>query len=86
MRFVPLPQRVRDLLVLQRPILTTALRIHFAEFGIMAPKGIHRINKLSAEVPSPALPVSERDDALATRREAITARSMSVSCPFGGGR
>jgi transposase len=53
MRFVPaksaaqqaalLHHRVRDLLVRQRTMLINALRGHFAEFGIIAPAGRHRV-------------------------------------------
>jgi transposase len=53
MRFVPvksaaqqaalLHHRVRDLLVRQRTMLINALRGHFAEFGIIAPVGRHRV-------------------------------------------
>src|SRR4029079_11494854 len=52
MRFVPVKSfdqqpmlrlhRVRELLVRQRTMLATALRAHLAEFGIIAPQGIHR--------------------------------------------
>ena len=48
--------RVRELFVRQRTILATALRAHLAEFGIVAPQGIHRVEKLAAEVRDPAVP------------------------------
>jgi transposase len=48
--------RVRELLVRQRTMLATALRAHLAEFGITAPQGIHRVEKLAAEVRDPAVP------------------------------
>jgi transposase len=48
--------RVRELLVRQRTMLATALRAHLAEFGITAPQGIHRVEKLAAEVRNPAVP------------------------------
>ena len=48
--------RVRELLVRQRTMLATALRAHLAEFGIVAPQGIHRVEKLAAEVRNPAVP------------------------------
>lgn len=48
--------RVRELLVRQRTMLATALRAHLAEFGIIAPQGIHRVEKLAAEVRNPAVP------------------------------
>lgn len=53
MRFVPVKSAeqqaalmlhpVRELLVRQRTILVTAIRAHLAEFGIIAPQGIHRV-------------------------------------------
>jgi transposase len=71
MRFVPVKSiesqsvlmlhRVRELLVRQRTMLATALRAHLAEFGIIAPQGIHRVEKLAAEVQSPAVPALARD-------------------------
>ncbi len=48
--------RVRELFVRQRTMLATALRAHLAEFGIVAPQGIHRVEKLTAEVRDPAVP------------------------------
>ena len=48
--------RVRELFVRQRTILATALRAHLAEFGIVAPQGIHGVEKLAAEVRDPAVP------------------------------
>ena len=48
--------RVRELLVRQRTMLATTLRAHLAEFGIIAPQGIHRVEKLAAEVRNPAVP------------------------------
>jgi transposase len=48
--------RVRELLVRQRTMLATALRAHLAEFGIVAAQGIHRVEKLAAEVRNPAVP------------------------------
>ena len=53
--------RVRELLVRQRTMLATALRAHLAEFGIVAPQGIHRVEKLAAEVHDPAVPVEARE-------------------------
>lgn len=53
--------RVRELLVRQRTMLATALRAHLAEFGIIAPQGIHRVDKLAAEVQSPAVPALARE-------------------------
>jgi len=56
MRFVPVktPEQqaalvahsVRDLLVRQRTMLVNALRGHLAEFGIVAPRGIHKVEEL----------------------------------------
>jgi transposase len=71
MRFVPVKSvdqqsmlmlhRVRELLVRQRTMLATALRAHLAEFGIIAPQGIHRVEKLAAQVHDPAVPPPARD-------------------------
>lgn len=71
MRFVPVKSvdqqsmlmlhRVRELLVRQRTMLATALRAHLAEFGIIAPQGIHRIEKLAAQVHDPAVPPPARE-------------------------
>jgi transposase len=56
-----LMHRVRELLVRQRTMLATALRAHLAEFGIIAPQGIHRVEKLAAEVRNPAVPPLARE-------------------------
>jgi len=48
--------RVRELLVRQRTMLATALRAHLAEFGIVAPQGIHRVEKLAEQVRDPSVP------------------------------
>ncbi|PZQ83061.1 MAG: IS110 family transposase [Ancylobacter novellus] len=53
--------RTRELLVRQRTMLATSLRAHLAEFGIIAPQGIHRVEKLAAEVHNPAVPPLARD-------------------------
>lgn len=53
--------RARELLVRQRTMLATALRAHLAEFGIVAPQGIHRVEKLAAEVHDPAVPPLARE-------------------------
>jgi transposase len=60
MRFVPVktPEQqaalamhsVRDLLVRQRTMLVNALRGHVAEFGIIAPRGIHKVEELTAAI------------------------------------
>ncbi len=60
MRFVPVktPEQqaalvahsVRDLLVRQRTMLVNALRGHLAEFGIVAPRGIHKAEELIAVI------------------------------------
>jgi transposase len=60
MRFVPVktPEQqaalvahsVRDLLVRQRTMLVNALRGHLAEFGIIAPRGIHKVEELIAVI------------------------------------
>ena len=71
MRFVPVKSaedqamlmlhRVRELLVRQRTMLATALRAHLAEFGIIAPQGIHRVERLAAEVHDAAVPPLARE-------------------------
>jgi transposase len=53
--------RVRELLVRQRTMLATALRAHLAEFGIIAAQGIHRVERLAAEVHDPAVPPLARE-------------------------
>lgn len=60
MRFVPVKtpasqaalvaHSVRDLLVRQRTMLVNALRGHLAEFGIVAPRGLHKVEVLVAAV------------------------------------
>ena len=60
MRFVPVksaeqqaalvPHRVRALLVRQRTMLSNALRAHLSEFGMIAPKGRHKLAELVAVV------------------------------------
>jgi transposase len=37
------------------------LRAHLAEFGIIAPQGIHRVERLAAEVHNPAVPPLARE-------------------------
>lgn len=71
MRFVPVKSaesqamlmlhRVRELLVRQRTMLATALRAHLAEFGIIAPQGIHRVDKLATGIHDPAVPSLARE-------------------------
>ena len=60
MRFVPVksPEQqaalvahgIRDLLVRQRTMLVNAVRGHLAEFGIVAPRGIHKVEELIAVI------------------------------------
>ena len=60
MRFVPLKDaeqqsilmlhRVRNLLVRQRTMLVNALRAHMAEFGMIAPQGLHHVEVLTVAV------------------------------------
>jgi transposase len=60
MRFVPVktPKQqaalvahgVRDLLVRQRTMLVNALRGHLAEFGVVAPRGVHKVEELIAVI------------------------------------
>jgi transposase len=53
--------RIREFLVRQRTMLATALRAHLAEFGITAPQGIHRVEKLATDVHDPAAPPLARE-------------------------
>ena len=50
-----MPNSANKLLVRQRTMLASALRAHLAKFGIIAPEGIHRVEKLAAEVHDPAV-------------------------------
>ena len=100
MRFVPLKSaeqqamlmlhRARDLLVRQRTMLANAIRGHFAEFGIVAPKGIGRIGDLAAllvDESAAALPAVARQTlatligqlhALAKQIEALDAQIVTL--------
>lgn len=55
--------RVRDTLVRQRTQLVNALRGHLAEFGVVAPVGIARVDRLAEAVerPSVSLPEAVRE-------------------------
>lgn len=68
--------RVRELLVRQRTMLATALRAHLAEFGIVAPQGLHRVEKLAAEVHDQAVPP--------LAREALIVNKRGIRPPFSG--
>jgi transposase len=71
--------RVRELLVRQRTMLASALRAHLAEFGIIAPQGIHRIEKLAGEVQNTAVPALARDAlSLLVRRSRTTRRDWGA--------
>jgi transposase len=87
MRFVPIktPEQqaalvahsVRDLLVRQRTMLVNALRGHLAEFGIVASRGIQKVEELAAVVADESdgrIPVRVRKGAANTRRGARSAR------------
>ena len=50
-----MPNSANILLVRQRTMLASALQAHLAEFDIIAPQGIHRVEKLAAEVHDPAV-------------------------------
>jgi hypothetical protein len=66
MRFVPVKteeqqavlmlHRTRDFLVRQLTQVTNAIRAHLAEFGIVAPKGVHNVERLLTMVEDAALP------------------------------
>src|SRR5690242_11948609 len=79
--------RVHELLVRQRTMLATALRAHLAEFGITAPQGIQRVEKLAAAMQDPAVPRLAREvlmllvDEFATvsrRIEALESKLMAL--------
>ena len=89
MRFVPVKTKeqqaalvahsIRDLLVRQRTMLVNALRGHLAEFGIVAPRGIHRVGELTTIIgdeSSGGIPSSARSalGALATELAALDLR------------
>ena len=50
--------RTRDLLVRQRTMLVNSLRGQLAEFGLIAPQGIWRIQELHALLRVPTSPCS----------------------------
>jgi len=95
MRFVPvksaaqqaalLHHRVRDLLVRQRTMLINALRGHFAEFGIIAPVGRHRVVDLISrlqDVDDANMPALARE---ALRSLIAELRALGVRRPRTGG-
>lgn len=69
MRFVPIKNveqqavlmlhRGRALLIRQRTMLVNALRAHMAEFGIIAPQGLHNADQLIAAVSDEHTPLPE---------------------------
>ncbi len=71
MRFVPVKteeqqavlmmHRTRDFLVRQLTQVTNAIRAHLAEFGIIAPKGVHNAERLLTMAEDAALPESARN-------------------------
>jgi transposase len=71
MRFVPVKtevqqavlmmHRTRDFLVRQLTQVTNAIRAHLAEFGIVAPKGVHNVGRLLTMAEEAALPESARN-------------------------
>lgn len=70
MRFVPVKteeqqailmmHRTRDFLVRQLTQITNALRAHLGEFGIVAPKGVHNVERLLASAETVDLPENAR--------------------------
>jgi transposase len=70
MRFVPVKSddqqavlmmhRTRDFLVRQLTQVTNALRAHLGEFGIVAPKGVHNVERLLASAETVDLPENAR--------------------------
>jgi Transposase len=75
---------VRDLLVRQRTMLVNALRGHLAEFGIVAPRGLQKVDELAAVV------ADESDERLprarARRCEASSRSSPRSTCGSPGSR
>ena len=71
MRFVPVKteeqqailmmHRTRDFLVRQLTQVTNAIRAHLAEFGIVAPKGVHNVERLLTMAEDAALPEGARN-------------------------
>jgi transposase len=71
MRFVPVKteaqqavlmmHRTRDFLVRQLTQVTNAIRAHLAEFGIVAPKGVHNVKRLLTMTEAAALPEGARN-------------------------
>lgn len=57
---VLMQHRTRDFLVRQLTQLANAIRAHLGEFGIVAPKGIHNMNRLVAEAEAADLPTAAR--------------------------
>jgi transposase len=53
--------RTRDFLVRQLTQVTNAIRAHLAEFGIVAPKGVHNVERLLTTAEDAALPDSARN-------------------------
>jgi transposase len=112
MRFVPVktPEQqaalvehsVRDLLVRQRTMLVNTLRCHLAEFGIIASRGIQKVDELAAVVADQSdgrIPISARNaprmlaaelsalDLRITRVETeIVARARQTLLPSGSPR
>jgi transposase len=70
MRFVPaktesqhavlMQHRTRDFLVRQLTQLTNAIRAHLGEFGVVVPKGVHKMGRLTAEAEATELPPEAR--------------------------
>ena len=81
MRFVPIKSadqqavlmlhKTRELLVKQRTMAVNALRGHLSEFGLIAPKGIHRVKELLA--------LAQADETLPEEAKQATAMLASHS-------
>jgi transposase len=91
MRFVPVKtaeqqaalvaHSVRDLLVRQRTMLVNAVRGHLAEFGIVASRGIQKVEELAAVVADESdgrIPTSARN-ALRTLTAALAALDLRIT-------
>jgi transposase len=91
MRFVPIKtaeqqavlvaHSVRDLLVRHRTMLVNALRGHLAEFGIVAPRGIQKVDELAAVIADESdgrIPTSARN-ALRTLAAELAALDLRIT-------
>ena len=100
MRFVPIKSadqqavlmlhKTRELLVKQRTMTVNALRGHLSEFGLIAPKGIHRVKELlalaQADETLPEEAASNRDAGFAQRRPRRKDRRLEKTIAHASGK